>query len=137
TVYTDLNAQKTAEIADQVGPELAARAQELRDIVGPPPGSGAADLYLCHGFCELGATRAVPQMEIVRDLLARNRGEVVVMIVQDYVDGSATERLFRDAGLDRFVYRGSARSWPTLGRLVESDRRLIVFSENFGGSPTW
>jgi len=137
TVYTDLNQQKTAEITDQVGPELAARAQELRDIAGPPPGSATPALYLCHGFCELGATPAIAQMQIVRDFLAANPDEVVMMIIQDYVDGARTAGLFRDAGLDRYAYRGSGAPWPTLGDLVSSDRRLLVFSENFGGSPKW
>jgi hypothetical protein len=137
TVYTDLNSQITQQLTEQVGPQLTARAHQLRDIVGPPPGRAKYNLYLCHGFCEVGASEALPQMRIVRDWLTANPSEVVVIILEDYVEPAATAQLFRDAGLTSLIYKGSSNPWPTLGSLVKSGQRLVLFSENHGGDPSW
>jgi hypothetical protein len=137
TIYTDLNGQITQKLTEQVGSQLTARAHQLRDIVGPPPDRAKYDLYLCHGFCEVGASDALPQMRIVRDWLTANPSEVVVIILEDYVEPAATAQLFQDAGLTSLIYKGSSHPWPTLGSLVKSGQRLVLFSENHGGDPSW
>ena len=42
-------------------------------------------MYLCHSFCELGATPLEDGLKDIHDFLATHPAEVVVMINQDYV----------------------------------------------------
>ena len=42
-------------------------------------------LYFCHGFCELGAYPVVPALQGIRDFMVTNPGEVVIIVVEDYV----------------------------------------------------
>ncbi len=109
----------------------------IRDrLTGPPTGPRAA--YLCHGFCELGATPLVTMLEGVRDFLVENPGEVLVFVIEDYVTPDDVATAFRESGLERFVYRGAvAGPWPTLRELIDSDQRLVVFGENDTKGVPW
>ena len=70
-------------------------------LVGPP--DGPRGLYLCHGFCELGAEPLVPWLRTLRDFLAANPREVVLLVIEDYVPPE------RDGG-------GVRRQWPRRSR---------------------
>ncbi len=48
-------------------------------------GEGKRGMYLCHTFCELGATPLVDGLEDIHDFLVTHPDEVVVVINQDYV----------------------------------------------------
>ena len=41
--------------------------------------------YLCHGFCELGARPLADALRDIRDFLVENPGEVVLIVIEDYV----------------------------------------------------
>ena len=53
---------------------MAARA----DLDGVP-----RKLFLCHAFCELGATDFVQELTRIREFLDDHTREVVIMIIQD------------------------------------------------------
>ena len=60
------------------------------------------------------------------------------MIIEDYITTADTQAAFKQAGLDRYVVTHQPGTpWPTLGQLVRSNRRLIVFSENQAPPPGW
>ena len=46
---------------------------------------GQRGLYLCHGFCEVGAYPLEPTLVEIRSFLVQHPGEVVLIIVEDYV----------------------------------------------------
>ena len=97
---------------------------------GSGDATGERDVFLCHTVCELGATRMVDALVTIpgvpRGQPRRGRDPV--------------HRAVREAERDREALRGGrARcpTWPscratsrcpTLGELVDSDRRVIVFS---------
>jgi hypothetical protein len=73
-----------------------------------------------------------------RGFLERNRGEVLVVFVEPYVPPAEIDQAFQDAGLDdKVVTLRRKEPIPTLGQLVQDDTRLIVFTENDGGNPSW
>jgi hypothetical protein len=95
-------------------------------------------VFLCHGFCEVGATRAVEALRALHRFLVRHPEEVVVLLVQDETNAVDTAAAIRASGLVGEVYRGDARPpWPTLGELVERDERVIVMAENHAGQEPW
>ena len=94
-------------------------------------------MYLCHGFCELGSDRAEPVLRGIRDFLVSNPGEVLVISLEDQVTPKDTEAIFRDSGLLDYVWTGSIAPLPTLGDMVERNRRVLVFGEEKTSGVPW
>jgi hypothetical protein len=119
-----------------IGPEAFAAAMRVRDrLVGA---AGPAGLYMCHGFCELGATPFDTLLAQVRTFLVQHPGEVVMLVIEDYATASESMAAFERQGLVPFTYRGPWRApFPTLGTLVRTGQRLIVLSEHQGDSTSW
>ena len=101
--------------------------------------TGPADVYVGHGFCELGAEKLVDVLGRMNDFLVANPGEVVILIIQDEgVAPADIQRCFAASGLEELVYRGAVtKPWPTLREMVESDQRVLVFAENNAEGVPW
>jgi hypothetical protein len=126
-----------AKFENALGPEAIAAAMRIRDrLVGPPEGPKAP--YLCHGFCELGARPLVDALRDVRDFLVEHPGEVVLIVIEDYVPPADVSRAFVDSGLLELVYKGPAGPpWPTLRQLIRANERVLVTAENETGDVAW
>jgi hypothetical protein len=114
-----------------LGTEGVEAAMRIRNrLVGET--TGERDVYLGHGFCELGAMPFVTALEAVREFLVANPAEVILIVIQD--EGVAPKDVaacFERSGLDQFLYRGpAARPWPTLREMIARDERVVVFAEN-------
>ncbi len=122
------------------GPEALASAENLAEAYGPiPPGAKAA-LYLCHGYCELGATPFDRVMTQLSGFLRDHPHEVVILFLQDYIDPMDVQAAFERTRLIDYVYTFVAGApMPTLREMIEVDRRVVVLSENVGSSaaPAW
>jgi len=138
-VKTEIRDEKTsrAKFEKAIGQEAVDAAMRIRDrLTGPPTGPRAA--YLCHGFCELGAYPLVSMLAGVRDFLVEHPGEVLIFVIEDYVTPDDVAAAFREAGLERFVYRGPVtQPFPTLREMIDSDQRLVVFGENDTTGVPW
>jgi hypothetical protein len=138
-VRTDLEREEVSreKIEEQLGPEATAAAVRIRDgLVGQA--EGASGLYFCHGFCELGSYEVGPTLREIRDFLVLNPGEVVLLVIEDYVQPADLAAAFTEAGLAEFAYTGPVqRPWPTLRRLVDDSQRLIVFAESGRPGVPW
>jgi hypothetical protein len=112
-------------------------ALRLRDRLGFR-GSGERGMYLCHTFCELGATRLEPVLDDIHEFLVTHPTEIVVMVNQDYVTPADFVDAVRDAGLERMAFAPPASgAWPTLRELVDADTRLVMLAENEAGAAPW
>jgi hypothetical protein len=96
-------------------------------------------MYLCHTFCELGATPLADVLGDLRDFLVTHPGDVVVVVNQDYVTPSDFVGALDDAGLSGYALEPPERgaAWPTLQEMVQQDRRLLVLAENHAGAAPW
>jgi uncharacterized membrane protein HdeD (DUF308 family) len=136
TVFT-AQTRKLATVVDAVGPDFIAAADRLRASIGHDP-SGKRHVFLCHAFCELGATSAAVALGRIRDFLVDRPDQVLVLSIEDDVTPADTAAAFRDSGLLDLVYQGAAGPpWPTLRQLIEQDRRVVVFGENDTGDLGW
>ena len=105
-------------------------------LVGPPDGPPA--LYLCHGFCEIGAQPLVPWLRTLRDFLAANPREVVILVIEDYVPPEELAAAFAESGLADLAYRGAPRPpWPTLQQMTDSNQRVVTFLESGKPGVDW
>jgi hypothetical protein len=121
-----------------LGKEGLDAAMRIRNrLVGEP--EGERDIYLAHGFCELGATRFVDGLDEMTDFLRSHPDEVVIIVIQDEgVKPADVAAAFDKSGLIDMVYKGSvAAPWPTLGDMVARDERVVVFAENDTTGVPW
>jgi hypothetical protein len=122
---------------DGIGPESFAAAKRLRERLGFS-GSGTRGIYLCHTFCELGATPLQTGLKDIHDFLVTHPSEVVVVVNQDYVTPADFVKAVGDAGLTPYVFKGLSDSpLPTLREMIESDQRLVLLAENNAGAASW
>jgi len=138
-VVTDLDAETAsrAKIEEAVGPEGVEAALRIRDRFAGGD-LGPRGLYLCHGFCELGAQPLGPWLATLVDFLVQHPDEVVVLVIEDYVAATDLAGEFEQAGLADLVYRGTGRApWPTLRALIESRQRVIVMTESGRPGVPW
>jgi hypothetical protein len=129
-------ARKTYERA--LGKEGIDAALRIRNRIqgkaeGPP------EVYLAHGFCELGCSKFVDVLEQMKDFLVANPNEVVIIAIQDEgVTPADVAACFAKSGLEDLVYRGPVKPpWPTLREMIQSDQRVVVFAEQHSEGVPW
>ena len=101
-------------------------------------GGGTPEIFLCHAFCEVGATRAVDALRDVHEFLVQHPEEMLILSIEDDTDPADTAKLIRDSGLIREVYHGPAKPpWPTLEQMIQRNERVLVLIENEPGEEPW
>ena len=140
-VITDFDREGTGssrgKIESALGPEATDAALRIRARwLGHETGPSA--IYFCHGFCELGAYPVEPTLVGVREFMLANPGEVVIVVIEDYIPPQDIAKLFQDAGLFDLIYTGSlTRPVPTLRELVDGGQRLVLFIESGKPGVPW
>ncbi len=137
-IKTDLDTERPPRqmLEEALGTEGVEAALRIRErLVGAD--EGQRGLYLCHGFCELGGYEFEPVLGTIRDFLVQNPAEVLLLLIEDYVSPEDLRSAFETSGLVELVYTGAAPPWPTLGELVASGQRLIVFIESGKTAVPW
>ncbi len=138
-VVTDTAAEADNDQQDEVAELSAAavaRAQQLEASVPTP--AAPSEIYLCHVYCSLGATKFSDTLLHLRRFLDRNPGEVVMLFIGDYVSPEDTATAFEQAKLlDRLWTYDTTKPPPTLREMVEARRTLLVLAEHNGGTPAW
>jgi hypothetical protein len=137
TYFGSPQALANTKAQDSVGPEAVNAALRIRERIGFA-GRGRRGMYLCHSFCELGATALSSVLRDLDDFPVTHPGEVVIVINQDYVAPADFVGAVRAAGLADLVYRGPVDGdWPTLGEMIERNQRIVFFAENKAGGAPW
>jgi hypothetical protein len=138
-VKTDLKEGEIAraKLEPSLGAEGLDAALRIRErLIGED--ESQRDLFLCHGFCELGSSRLIPVLVQFRDFLILNPGEVIIIIFEDSVHPAAVAHAFEESGLVNLVYRGATHPpWPTLGEMVRTNQRILVLAENNSEGVPW
>jgi hypothetical protein len=137
-VRTDLESLPKRTAAEhEIGKPAVQAALRIRSRL-ERQGPGRRGIYLCHGFCEIGAVPLSSALADLRSFLVSNPGAVVVVINQDEgVAPASIRRAFERAGLLDLVYRGPMGPFPTLREMIDSDQRLVVMAENDAGDIPW
>ncbi len=132
-------AKAMEKYTEALGVEGVTAAMRIRERLVGSEETGPVDVYVGHGFCELGAEKLVDVLVRMNDFLVANPGEVVIIIIQDEgVAPADIQRCFAASGLEELVYRGAVtKPWPTLREMVESDERVLVFAENNAEGVPW
>ena len=138
-VKTDLDSEEGSrdKFENAVGKEGLDAAMRIRDRLAGKA-EGPRGLYLCHGFCELGATSLGDALERIHEFLVQNPNEVLLLVIEDYVSAGDLAAAFVESGLDGLVYRGLAGpTWPTLREMIDSRQRVVVLTESGRPGVSW
>ncbi|MHA4817480.1 PI-PLC domain-containing protein [Streptomyces aculeolatus] len=113
--------------------------RQIRSVLNTvdPPRKGE---WLCHAVCRGGALPLVPELQKIGDWLEQNPSDVVTLVVQDGISGADTRTAMRQAGLEDVAFTPDDdpdEPWPTLGEMIDEDRRLVVFAEKADGPAPW
>lgn len=139
-VVTDrapLTEDERDEVVEQYG-ESAVRSAE--SIAATTELSGVSrEMFLCHAFCELGATGFVDELGRIREFLDDRPREVLMMIIQDEGPGpDDVAAAFEASGLiDLVATLEREAPLPTLEELVDAGTRVVVATENDAGGFAW
>jgi hypothetical protein len=123
---------------DGIGPDAVDAALRIRERLGFR-GEGTRGMYLCHTFCEIGATSLGSVLRDINTFLVTHPDEVMVVVNQDYVTPQDFIRAVNDAGLGDLVYRGPTAKgdWPTLREMIDTNQRIVFLAENHAGGAPW
>jgi len=134
-VCTDPTPLKVAQIRREEGQAKLDQLLAVRNAQCPPAGGPTASLYLCHAYCELGATKFSDALATYRRFLRTHPNDVVTLILEDYSPAADIARAFRKAGLESsMIHHEPGAPWPTLSQMKRQGTRLVVFSQNQGGA---
>jgi hypothetical protein len=95
------------------------------------------DLYLCHVVCQIGNSKLVPVLRSMRDFVRKHPGNVLLLDVEDYVTPKDFVKAMKRSGLDKYVYRGSTKHWPTLRTMIKRKQQVVVLAEHRAGAAKW
>ncbi len=96
------------------------------------------DAYLCHGACTIGHRRLAEGLCDIGTFLDEHPEEVVVLILESYINGEELERALREAGmLDDLHTQPVGAPWPTLGAMVSSGRRVVILDDSPDATRPW
>ena len=95
-------------------------------------------LQFCHGYCQFGSITASEVFGEFRAFLEANPREVIAFIFESYALAKDVSDGIEASGLSTFLLEQSPdEPWPTLLELVDSNRRLIVFTDDDAREPGW
>jgi len=66
-----------------------------------------------------------------------NPGEVVLLVIEDYVTPAEIAQAFTKSGLIDLVYTGPIKPFPTLRSMIDLNGRVLVFSESGKPGVPW
>lgn len=124
-----------SKFAETLGEDAFQSALRLRDRVIRSPTTEAPRVYLCHGFCELGAVTLDESFTNISDFLDVNPDEVLLIVVEDYVQPKAIVQSAVNSGLVDHIYKGTLDGgMPTLQQMIDEGGRVVLMAENHPGT---
>ena len=135
-IRTDFLTPAEQALSDkQMGPKERAALERAIGVFGGDPDPDDRRVYLCHLYCELGATPAKAAFRELHDWLRVNPNEVILLVLEDHVEAEDAVEVLESSGLADRAYAWTAGSpAPTMRQLIETKKNVIVLAENHGGA---
>lgn len=87
------------------------------------------ELVLYHGYSILGYKPLSYELNQIKTFLDNNPNEIVSIILECYVTANKIESALSTSGLLSYAYIKTGKTWPTLQEMINSNKRLVVFSD--------
>jgi len=96
------------------------------------------EVFLCHSKCASGKQRLVDGLKEIRAFMEAHPREVITLILESYVTAERVKTAMEAAGLMAMLHtQQRGKPWPTLERMIQSGRRLVVLTDHGGGVYPW
>lgn len=96
------------------------------------------ETLLCHSICPLGSRPFVDALIDLRTFMECHPAEVIALVLESYIDEARTEAAFEAAGLMPMLHAQTlGEPWPTLRAMIESGRRMVVFTQSADVTLPW
>ena len=110
-------------IPNQLNMGVRALMLDIYDVDG--------ELFLYHSVSELGSTELNTVLNQIKDFLINHSNEVITLILEDYSTSVALSNAFETSGLSVYLFEyNDINTWPTLQEMIDSNKRLVVFTDN-------
>ncbi|MEX2590067.1 MAG: hypothetical protein WD334_07660 [Chitinophagales bacterium] len=136
--FNALAANQDLEVTAQL--ELGIRCLNFKSYWTDDNNCGPEGHYLYHGIPLGGCVPLAGFLSDIKTWLDGNPYEVITFTIEPGASVGQLDQSFTDAGLKPFMYQHTfGEEWPTLKTLIESEKRLIVFTnkgsdnENYEG----
>ncbi|MCP2506972.1 MAG: hypothetical protein NLN64_01580 [Candidatus Thalassarchaeaceae archaeon] len=95
-----------------------------------------SDVRFCHGDpnsdflhpCSYSEVNAHLWLDTLHSLMNNSTGDVVTILLENYIPANHLSSLFNHSGLLELAYIHDVHSpWPTLGEMIISGKRLVIF----------
>src|SRR5262249_58174609 len=99
-VVTDIAAEgdNLNRVAKKLDPSARRALQRLSASLNAGSLAGRKrDIWLCHTLCELGATRMLDFLGVIKQFLDRNPDQVLILFDEDYVSEADLQDAFKPA----------------------------------------
>lgn len=94
------------------------------------------DPVLCLGDCDEGRVPLSSALADVAKFLAENPREILTLLIDNRVPAEHLAPAIDAAGLAESLHvQASGTPWPTLGAMIDANRRLVVFAFDAGDAP--
>jgi len=132
TVHTDEAAETALNDAfNDISPKAQEALKRGLQFVSPPHHS----VYLCHLYCELGATKGRAAFKMFNSWLEKNPNQVVILDLEDHVTAQDAIDAIEKSGLANRAYTWAANDPPpTLRQLIDQHKNVVIMAENHGGT---
>lgn len=130
---------KVAEEQLPASPSSGSSSQEALSLAASAKiDPSKRNVYLCHVYCEYGATLFTDSLLTIKRFIDRNPHEVVIFFIGDYVSIDDTQKAFEQVGLlDRLYSYDPSKPVATLGEIVDARQNVVMLSEFSGQPPGW
>ncbi len=98
--------------------------------------TSAGDVRFCHSTgqffhpCLFGEVDSFVWLNLLNSLMNNSSGDVVTLLIENYVPASHLQFLFNETGMsDRIYTHTLGEEWPSLGDMVLDGKDLVVFWE--------
>ncbi len=92
------------------------------------------DIVMMHNLALLGNEPAEVSLQQIKDFLDANPQEIITIIIESHVDAADIESVLNNVNLLPYCHEQQmGMAWPTLQQMIDSGKRLVVFSEKNDG----
>ena len=95
------------------------------------------DVLVFDKYALLGSQSLEEILIYFDDFLDKNPNEVVTLILDCSVKPEDVFDVFERHDIQKYLYRHDSDEWPTLGEMITTNQRLVVFSGMSNGSRDW
>ncbi len=90
--------------------------------------------FLLHGSSVLGAVPLEAGLAQINAFMQKRPDAVITLILECYAPATKVQEAFNVSGLSGMLHQqDSGRSWPTIGEMITSGKRLVLFTDSGGG----